>query len=455
MNTQPEINRSSSSGSKRAPWLVTVAVILLLVVSITATALITFQFTVKTFFPEPQEQYADIEILEGVLKDSAYYTPEYEAMNIAALKAYIEASGDKYAQYYTDEEYAELRAENTGHYVGIGVVVQETEITYNAKDITVVEIIRISRNSPAAQSAALSVGDYIYAVGTDEDTLFVNDIGMDGTTKLIRGEAGTSVSLTVLSKNETGYEEKQVSVERKEVESISVDFFISAVASEVKVGVLRIYQFDLTTPTQLCQAIDALSAQGVKHFVFDLRDNGGGDLWSVVACASYFVKSGDIIMSEENKNGEIEELRAVLRTHTGDYESCSVSALDIGKYAAYEFSVLVNENTASAAELFTAVLRDYELATVVGVNTFGKGSVQSYIPLSSYGMKGVLKVTTSHYFPPCGQGYHGVGITPDVFLELKDDVNIYTAKEEEDNQLVCAIGMVVRPFNPATGNNGN
>lgn len=446
MNTQPEINHSTSGGAKRAFWIVTTVFILLLVVSIVATALVTFQFTVKTFFPEPQEQYADIEILEGVLADSAYYDLNLEDMNVAALKAYIAASGDEYARYYTNEEYAELKAENAGRYIGVGIVVQDATITYNAKDINVVEVVRVTKNSPAAENGEISAGDYIYAVETENGRLLVDDIGMDETTDLIRGKADATVSLTVLSKNDGGYVEKLVTLERRTVESVSVEYFVSTVAKEVPVGIVRIYEFDLTTPTQLCNAIDTLAESGVSKIVFDLRNNGGGDLWSVVACASYFVKSGDVILSEEMKNGEVEELRAVPRTHTDEYETCSVSTQDIGKYAEYEYSVLVNENTASAAELFTAVLRDYDLAKVVGVTTFGKGSVQSYISLASYGMQGVLKITTSHYYPPCGEGYHGVGIEPDVYIELLDGVNVHTATEDEDNQLVCAVSMVVVPF---------
>ena len=170
----------------------------------------------------------------------------------------------------------------------------------------------------------------------------------------------------------------------------------------------------------------------------------------MIACTSYFLKPGDVIFSTERKNGETEENRAVVRTYTDEYEPCSVSEYDIGKYAEYEYSVLVNENTASAAEIFTAVFKDYGLAKIVGVTTYGKGSVQTYISLSPYGMQGVLKITTSHYYPPCGEGYHGVGIEPDIFIELLDGVNMYTATEAEDNQLVCAISMVVVPFEGVT-----
>ncbi|MBR4872276.1 MAG: hypothetical protein IKV00_00420 [Clostridia bacterium] len=450
MSTQPEINQSTSAGVRRSVWMMTVAVTLLLIVSIVATALVTFRFTVKTFFPEPQERYADIEILGDVLNDSAYYVADQDAMNVAAVKAYIEASGDEHAYYFTDDEYAAYRAEKAGRYVGIGVVVREAEVIYNAKIIRVIEIVRVAKNSPSAECGLLSAGDYIYGVETADGDVLVDDVGVEATTALIRGDADTAVSLIVLSKTNGGYEEKRVTLERKAYESCSVEFFVSTVATEAPVGVVRIYKFDLTTPTQLSAAIDQLVANGVSKFVFDLRDNGGGDLSSVIACTSYFLKPGDVIFSTERKNGETEENRAVVRTYTDEYEPCSVSEYDIGKYAEYEYSVLVNENTASAAEIFTAVFKDYGLAKIVGVTTYGKGSVQTYISLSPYGMQGVLKITTSHYYPPCGEGYHGVGIEPDIFIELLDGVNMYTATEAEDNQLVCAISMVVVPFEGVT-----
>ena len=132
-----------------------------------------------------------------------------------------------------------------------------------------------------------------------------------------------------------------------------------------------------------------------------------------------------------------------------DYTTCNVAAEEIGKYHGYEMVVLTNENSASAAELFTAALRDYDLAEIVGVKTFGKGSMQSIIPLSYYGNTyvGAIKLTTKLYFPPCGEGYDGgIGITPDYPVELSEEaasVHFLKLTEDIDNQLQKAISLLV------------
>ena len=112
---------------------------------------------------------------------------------------------------------------------------------------------------------------------------------------------------------------------------------------------------------------------------------------------------------------------------------------DIGKYRNFKVAVLVNQNTASAAELLTAVFRDYQLAPVIGEQTFGKGTMQTLIPLDQYGLEGGLKVTTSHYYPPCGESYNGIGIAPDIVVELPEGLVIANLSEQEDTQLCRAI----------------
>ena len=134
----------------------------------------------------------------------------------------------------------------------------------------------------------------------------------------------------------------------------------------------------------------------------------------------------------------------VVDTHTfsGDYAGCSVSKEDIGKYRELDCVVLANEYTASAAELFTSNFRDYDLATIVGVTTYGKGSMQKIFSLADFGFSGGVKLTTNMYFPPCGESYEGIGIAPDVEIELSEaaaSVNIYKLADEDDNQLQRAI----------------
>jgi carboxyl-terminal processing protease len=134
----------------------------------------------------------------------------------------------------------------------------------------------------------------------------------------------------------------------------------------------------------------------------------------------------------------------VVNSHTGAYASCNVSKKDIGKYRGYEFAVLTNEYTASAAELFTSNLRDYKLATLVGVTTFGKGCMQSMYNLSYWGVEGALKLTTAWYLPPSGENYHDIGIKPDIEVMLDESLieeygNVYLIPDDKDPQLMAAV----------------
>jgi carboxyl-terminal processing protease len=228
-----------------------------------------------------------------------------------------------------------------------------------------------------------------------------------------------------------------IDVLREELYVKSAEWYVPK--DDETVGVIRISGFDLTTPTALRESMDALLDRGVERFVFDLRDNGGGDLKSVVACVSLFLERNDVILSTQDKDGRKVVYTANQRLHDDEYASCDVLNQDIGKYRGYSFAVLVNDKTASAAELFAAVFRDYSLGKLVGTKTYGKGSVQGIYSLERIGLEGGVRVTTKMYFPPCGESYNGEGIMPDVEVEP----NAKGAEEEQDAQLASAI-MVIK-----------
>ncbi len=445
MNNQPEIESTvpkteslkSGRGSSGRVFLF----VLLLILAVLITALATFSYTINEFCHVADENSVKLQTITKLLEDRAYYDADYDEMLDAALKAYVGAAGDKYTTYYTAEEYAALSQENEGNYVGIGVTIQEATVEYLGREVDVLEIVRISPNSPAASSGML-VGDYIYAVEAEDGIKYVDDLGRDLATNFIRGEVGTSVKILWLTASQDGYTIKEAELMREKVYTVSVDFSVSK--TNASVGIVTIGQFDLTTPTQLCAAFDSLEKQGISKVVLDLRDNGGGDLRSVIACASYFLESGDAIISTEDKSGAKETQWALRRVYSGTYASCSVYEEDLGKYRDFEIAVLVNGNTASAAELLTAVFRDYDLAPIVGVQTFGKGSMQTLISLEPYGMEGGLKITTNLYFPPNGEGYNGVGITPDIVIEPSEGFDISNATEEQDVQLLRAIEELIK-----------
>ena len=212
-----------------------------------------------------------------------------------------------------------------------------------------------------------------------------------------------------------------------------------------KAGVIKITGFDLTTPDMFEKAMDELIAAGCGYFVFDVRYNPGGDLASITAVLSFFLRKGDTVIRTVDRSGSEEKTTVAPVTLTGNYEGCSVSAEDIGKYreaALGHSAVLANGSTASAADLFTSSLKDSGISLIVGEKTFGKGSMQSVFNLAFYGFPGGLKFTTKMYFPPLSEGYDGIGIEPDLTVEPSEYMkskNIFDIADKDDVQLTAAI----------------
>ena len=391
-----------------------------------------------------------LELLALLFEQYSYYAGEVseEELLDEVLRAYAAATGDRYAAYYTEEEYAELNAGNVGDQVGIGVSVVQTTLTVENDEYMAFQVIAIYENAPAAQSG-LKIGDYIYGIRVGDAFRSVNEIGYDQAIANVRGEKGTQAELAVFRPVSNGFEKKYFAITRDKYETVSVSYKMSE--SDSTVGIVQISGFDLTTPKQFKNAVDTLLSQGVEHFVFDVRNNPGGDLASVVAVLSTLLNSGDVILSTKDLNNamQVTKVGVVNYSVNSGYSTCNVSSSDIGKYSGYEMVVLANKNSASAAELFTAALRDHDKADIVGVNTYGKGSVQSIITLSklSSSCYGGLKLTTKLYFPPCGVGYDGgIGIAPDYMVELEGvaaKINFYKLTEDIDNQLQKAVSILI------------
>ncbi|MBE6546977.1 MAG: hypothetical protein E7668_06015 [Ruminococcaceae bacterium] len=385
------------------------------------------------------DRYYPFELFDMFLETYSFEETDEQTRMTAALKAYMYATGDEYAEYYTKEEYATLMQSTAGNSEGIGVNIINTTAQVNGAEYKVIRIIHVMKDSPA-EEADLRTGDLIFATGVGEARETVQTIGYDVAITRLQGAAGTQAEFTVLRPKGDGYETLEFSILRGKVTTSSVYFHKHA--ADPSVGVVKILQFDLTTPQQFSEAVDTLKSQGCTKFVFDVRYNPGGDLQSIQAVLSYFLQEGDVLIRTKQKSGEEEVSTVAPVTHSGDYEGCSILKEDIGKYKDLKAVVLCNASTASAAELFVATFRDYELAPIVGTVTFGKGSMQSIISLERFGYSGALKLTTAMYYPASGEGYDGVGITPDVVEELDTalaDVNIYEIEDEQDNQLKKAL----------------
>ena len=278
--------------------------------------------------------------------------------------------------------------------------------------------------------------------GDDKDDKITGrkEIGYDMALDQMAGESGSVLNVVVL--RDGAYLE--LSATRA---PITVQSVIGSVSTtDPKVGILRITSFQAKTPAQFKAAMNELIAAGCERFVFDLRNNLGGEQRSILAILSYFANEDDALLVTVEKSGETTYDYAKPQTYTGDFADCSVSREEIGMYRGYKNVVLTNGYTASAAELFTGTLRDFALTTQVGETTYGKGVKQSIIDLEPYGYTGVLRLTTGYYAPPLGVNYDGVGLVPHHEVAPSEDMagkNPLVLTEEEDNQLTAAIAILL------------
>ncbi len=380
------------------------------------------------------EPYADkIALIDQIFEKYSLYDTDGQLLLDEMLKAYAAATGDRYAEYYTEEELKAFMSEMGGASVGIGVSVTKDTETGE------ILVIQVFPGSPA-ESAGVRAGDRITRIGTLKNGEQVSDLGYDVAMQKMLGAVGTTAQFVVLRDGAL----IEFSILRATFTMVSVTGRVST--ADKSVGIVSITQFDANTPTQFKSVMNTLIASGCARFVYDVRSNPGGEQKSVMAVLSYFLQENDVIMSVVSKDGSTTYYHAEPTSYDGEYAGCSVKKDEIGIYRDYAKVVLTNGYTASAGELFTACLADYELATVVGTKTYGKGVIQSIFDLAPYGYMGGIKLTVGYYAPPSGVNYDGVGITPSVIIEPNEHVkskNVHLLTESEDNQLSAAIAAVL------------
>jgi carboxyl-terminal processing protease len=390
--------------------------------------------------------FDELELIDRLFRSATVLEMQDEQTMMAAiLKGYVAATGDVYAEYLTAEELEERINSQNGEMCGIGVTAVQNTVEWNGFDCEVITIANVHPDTPAA-AAGVQPGDHILYVGKGNDKTLVHDVGYNQALVLMKGEEGTECSFTVLRKTQgsDALKEVDVSVIRAKFTTRSVTY--SHYKPDETVGVIRITGFDHTTYPQFTEAVETLKSEGCTSFVLDLRGNPGGLLSAVEDVLVLFLQEDDTIIITKDSSGR-ESRSTVTRNRAGKL-LCGTgerTVEDIGKYRDLTFSVLINGYSASAAELFTSNIRDYELGTVVGTTTYGKGCGQTTYSLSRYGYEGALKLTTFYYYPPCGEGYDGIGIVPHVEVELSEEAkehNINLLPHELDNQLAAAVASM-------------
>lgn len=339
--------------------------------------------------------------LEKYIEDNYLRDVTQEELYVGQLKGMVEALDDPYSEYLTSEELDDLMEDTSGKFFGIGVYI-------NAQDgyVTVVSPIK---NTPA-ERAGLRTGDKIIKV----DGVDISGANATEASKMIKGEKGTTVTLTILRMEDEVSNTFDVDVTRDEITVVTVESELI----EGDILYINISQFNEQTYKEFMDAYNENKANA-KSIILDLRNNPGGLLSTSTAIADELLPEG-LIVYTERKGKE-----------TDDQIYSDSKMIDL------PMVVLINEGSASASEIVSGAIRDYDRAVLIGKKSFGKGVVQT---IDSFTTGDGIKLTISEYFTPKGISIHEKGIEPDIEVELDDpDLIIGLENLEKDNQLQRAI----------------
>ena len=333
-----------------------------------------------------RESVNKLSVLEQYLDRYYYKSSEItrEDKENGIYKGLFESLEDVYSCYYTPEEYKMLAEQTQGVYYGIGAYI---------------------KNSPA-EAAGLMEGDLIYKVDGED----MSGLDIDEVVSHIRGEEGTEVALTLVRNGE----EIEVKLKRGRVDTPTVE----SEMLDDGIGYLQITEFDDVTVNQFTENFEELKGQGMKGLIIDLRGNPGGSVTSVCAVAEQLLPKG-LIFYMEDKDGNKTEY------------NCEGADFDL------PMVVLVNEYSASAAEILSGAIKDSGIGKLVGKTTFGKGIVQDVIPLQD---GSAIKLTVANYYTRGGNDIHLKGIEPDIEVELDTDAYLDDGK---DTQLDKAVEVLL------------
>ena len=342
------------------------------------------------------------EVLENIKKDYVDDVDQAEIMD-SAINGVLQ-SLDPYSAYMSPELFKEMQTDTKGEFGGLGIEI--------GMEAGVVKVISPIDDTPAAK-AGIKAGDYIVKIGKEQ----VQGKSLLEAVKLMRGPVGTSIDLTVRRKNVK--KPLEFKIIRKIIEIQSVNSKI--IGDEENLGYIRLKSFNENSDNQFLKSVKKFEKNSkIKGYVLDLRNNPGGLLTQAINITDFFLDDGEIVSTKGRKVSETRKFFA----RKGDETK--------GK----PIVILINSGSASASEIFAGALKDHKRAIILGESSYGKGSVQSIIPLRN---GGGMRLTISKYYLPSGKSISEVGVTPDILVEEEGDD--FLINSEKDNQLNYAIKL--------------
>ena len=342
------------------------------------------------------------EVLENIKNEYVDDVNQTEMMD-SAINGVLQ-SLDPYSAYMSPELFKEMQTDTSGKFGGLGI-----EIGMEAGLVKVISPI----DDTPAEKAGIKSGDYIVRIGEEQ----VQGKSLMEAVKLMRGPVGTTISLTVKRKNVKKPLEFKIERQIIEVQSVSA----KTISKEKNIGYIRLKSFNENSDKQFLKSIKNFEKNSkIKGYVVDLRNNPGGLLTQAINITDFFLNDGEIVSTKGRKVSETRKFFA----RKGD------------EIKGKPIVVLINNGSASASEIFAGALKDHKRAIILGESSYGKGSVQSIIPLRN---GGGMRLTISKYYLPSGKSISEVGVTPDILVEeIGDDFKI---NSENDNQLNYAIRL--------------
>jgi len=341
------------------------------------------------------------EVLEKINKEYVDDINQSESMD-SAINGLLQ-SLDPYSAYMSPQIFNEMQTETSGEFGGLGIEV--------SMESGVVKVISPIDDTPASR-AGIKAGDYIVKI----DNTQVQGKSLSEAVELMRGPVGTSIELTIRRRGEKKALNFIIVREIIEIQSVKVDVL------EKNVGYIRLTSFNENSGEQIKEKIKELeNKKKVKAYILDLRNNPGGLLSQAIRITDYFLDNGEIVSTKSRKASENKKWFA----KKGD--------LTKGK----ALIVMINYGSASASEIVAGALKDHKRAILIGENSFGKGSVQSIIPLKN---NGAIRLTVAKYYLPSGKSISEVGVSPDI--EIDEESDDFQIKTDTDNQLNYALKLL-------------